>query len=315
MRPAREVNRRGAAILTRATGTLPAAMILLTGASSTVGAALLRRLLAGGRPVRCLVRDPREIGPERVRVQLVLGDLAAPSSFRHAMRGIDCVVHLAGAPRDAQGASIEEVNALATLRLVRAAETAGVRRFVFVSALGASVSSAARVLRSKALAERAVAAASFETTILASSLVVAPGDRWLTVLERLSWLPAMLVPGRGQARYQPISASDVADCVLAVLDTPVTGRLELAGPDELSHDEIVAAVLRARGRRRRHLHVPPPVVRAGLAALERAVGPAAFATPDEADVLDVSMTTPRGTRDAERLGVSPRPLSEVLRPG
>ena len=70
-------------------------MILLTGASSTVGTALLQRLLAAGRPVRCLVRDPREIGPERVRVGLVLGDLAEPGSFRHAMRGVDCVVHFA----------------------------------------------------------------------------------------------------------------------------------------------------------------------------------------------------------------------------
>lgn len=289
-------------------------MILLTGASGTVGTALLRRLLAAGRPVRCLVRDPREIGPERVRVQLVLGDLGAPSSFRHAMRGVDCVVHLASTARDTRGASIEELNALATLRLLRAAETAGVRRFVFLSALGASLSAGSRVLRSKALAEQAVAAAPLETTILATSLVVAPGDRWLTLLERLSWLPAMLVPGRGHARYQPISASDLADCALAALDEPVTGRLELAGPDELSHDEIVSAALRARGRRRRHLHVPPPLVRAGLGALERTIGPAVFATPDEADLLDVSMTTPRGTQDAERLGVSPRPLSKILEP-
>lgn len=290
-------------------------MILLTGASGTVGAALLARLVADGRPVRCLVRDPREIGPERVRVQLVLGDLATPSSFRHAMRGVDCVVHLAGAARDAPGASIEELNALATLRLARAAEAAGVERFVFLSALGASLSSPARVLRSKALAEQAVEAAALQTTILATSLVVAPGDRWLTLLERLSWLPAMLVPGRGRARFQPIAAADVAACVLAALDEPVTGRLELAGPGELSHDEIVAALLRARGRRRRHLHLPRPLVRASLTALERTLGPAAVATADEADVLDVSMTTPRGTSDAERLGVAPRALTSVLTGG
>lgn len=287
-------------------------MILLTGASGTVGTALLRRLLAAGRPVRCLVRDPREIGPERVRVQLVLGDLAAPSSFRHAMRGVDCVVHLATATRDGHGASIEELNALATLRLLRAAEAAGVQRFVFLSSLGASLHSRSRLLRSKALAETAVARAPFETTTLAPSLVVAPGDRWLTVLERLSWLPAMLVPGRGRARFQPIAARDVADCAIAALDSPLAGRLELAGPETLTHDEIVATVLRARGRRRRLLHVPPPGVRLGLGAIERVVGPAVFATPDEADLLDLSLTTPRGTADAERLGVDPLRLSTLL---
>jgi len=290
-------------------------MILLTGASSTVGKALLRRLLAAGRPVRCLVRDPREIGPERVRVQLVLGDLASPSSFRHAMRGVDCVVHLATPTRDDHGASIEELNALATLRLLRAAAAVGVKRFVFLSSLGASGHSRSRLLRSKALAETAVAGAPFETTILAPSLVVAPGDRWLTVLDRLSWLPAMLVPGRGHARFQPIAARDVADCALAALDVPVSGRLELAGPQTLTHDEIVAAVLRARGRRRRLLHVPSPGVRLGLGAIERIVGPAVFATPDEADLLDLSLTSPRGTTDAERLGVEPVSLGALLSGG
>ena len=287
-------------------------MILLTGASGTVGAAVLRRLLAAGRPVRCLVRDPREIGPERVRVQLVLGDLGAPNSFRHAMRGVDCVVHLATATRDARGASIEELNALATLRLLRAAEAAGVERFVFLSSLGTNLHSPSRLLRSKALAETAVAEAPLETTVLAPSLVVAPGDRWLTVLERLSWLPAMLVPGPGSARFQPIAAQDVADCAIAALDEPVSGRLELAGPETLTHDEIVTLVLRSRGKRRRLLHVPPPGVRLGLGALERIVGPAVFATPDETDLLDLTLTTPRGTADTEALGVSPLGLSALL---
>jgi uncharacterized protein YbjT (DUF2867 family) len=287
-------------------------MILLTGASGTVGTALLRRLLRAGRPVRCLVRDPRELGDERVRVQIALGDLGAPSSFRHAMRGVDCVVHLATATRDARTASIEELNALATLRLVRAAEAAGVERFVFLSSLGASLHSSARLLRSKALAERAVTAAPFAATILAPSLVIEPGDRWLSVLERLSWLPAMLVPGRGLARFQPIAAAEVAACALAALDLPATGRFELAGPDTLSHDELVAAVLRAQGLRRRRVHVPPRGVRLGLGAIERVVGPGVFATADEAALLDISLTTPRGTEDAERLGVRPAALEAVL---
>src|SRR4051812_49974771 len=108
-------------------------MLLLTGATGRVGGALLARLTERREPVRALVRDPRRLGPDRVRVQIALGDLADASSFRHALRGVKTVVHLAAAIRDQerQGATIEEVNALGTLRLVRAAERAGVERFVF----------------------------------------------------------------------------------------------------------------------------------------------------------------------------------------
>jgi uncharacterized protein YbjT (DUF2867 family) len=290
-------------------------MILLTGASGTVGAALLRRLLAAGHPVRCLVRDPRELGPERVRVSLVLGDLADPSSFRHAMRGVDCVVHLAAALRDAQLASIEELNALATARLVRAAERVGVERFLFLSTLGASQHARPRYLRSRALAEEAVLASSVSTTVLAPSLVVAPGERLVRLLERLSRLPAMPIYGDGRARYQPIAAEDVAGCALRAVEDRAPGRFELAGPQTVSYDDLVTAVLRAHGRRRRRVHLPAAAVRAVLGGLERTLGPAVSATPDEGDLLSVSLLTARGTRDAEALGVRPRPLDDALAAG
>src|SRR5205814_8739197 len=92
-------------------GNLPC-VLLLTGATGLVGSALLRRLTAAREPVRCLVRDPRRLGPERVRVQIALGDLSDPPSFRNALRGVDTVVHLAAAIRDQPHGSIEELNGI-----------------------------------------------------------------------------------------------------------------------------------------------------------------------------------------------------------
>src|SRR5467141_352341 len=131
-------------------------MLLLTGATGLVGSALLRRLVTEGAQVRCLVRDPRRLGAQRVRVQIALGDLADPLSFRHALRGVSTVVHLAASIRDQPAGSIEELNGVATWRMVRAAERAGVEKFVFFSAMQASTRSRAPFFRAKALAERAV---------------------------------------------------------------------------------------------------------------------------------------------------------------
>ena len=288
-------------------------MILLTGATGTVGTPLVRRLTARGEPVRCLVRDPRRLGPERVRVQIALGDLANPASFRNAMRGVDTVVHLAAAIRDQPGGSIEELDAVATLRLVRAAERAGVKRFVFFSAIGASLHSPARFFRAKALAEAAVEEADLETTILAPSIVYSPGDPWITLLGRLSRLPVAPVSGSGDALYQPIWADDVADCVVGVLSSSNgKRRYDLAGPEALTYDGIVKTALRAFGRRRRLLHVPLPVVRASLRVAEAFAGPSVFATWEEAELMELSMTTPNGTADAESLGVKPLPMAAVL---
>jgi uncharacterized protein YbjT (DUF2867 family) len=287
-------------------------VILLTGATGTVGSALLRRLTADGRPVRALVRDQRRLGDQRVRVQIALGDLADPPSFRNALRGVDTVVHLAASIRDQPRGSIEELNAVATLRLVRAAERAGVQRFVFFSALGASHHSRTRFFRAKALAEEAVEESKLATTVFRPSIVYAPGDPWLTLLDRLSRLPALPVSGDGDALYQPIWAEDVAAAVMGALSNGATGAHELAGPEVLSYDDIVRTSLRAAGRRRRLLHVPLPVVRGSLGVLRRVVGPKAFATWEEAELMEEPMVSERGTADAEALGVKPLPMSAVL---
>jgi uncharacterized protein YbjT (DUF2867 family) len=290
-------------------------MLLLTGATGQVGSALLGRLLAEGASVRCLVRNPRGLGARRVRVQIALGDLADPPSFRNAMRGVSTVVHLASAIRDQPRGSIEELGGIATWRMVQAAERAGVERFLFLSALGASTHSRSRFLRAKALAEQAVGEAGMRSIVFSPSVVYAPGDRWLTLLERLALLPAMPVSGRGRAVYQPIWAEDAADCVMGALHEPgLCGSFELAGPQTLSHEEIVRLVLRSLGRRRPLVHVPTPIVSRALRLLEAAAGTRAFATWDEVELMEVPMISRRGDADAKRLGVAPQPMGAVLSP-
>ena len=293
-------------------------MLLLTGATGTVGRAVLRRLTAAGTPVRCLVRDPRRLGPERVRVQIALGDLGDHLSFRHALRGVDTVVHLASVIRDQPNGSIEELAGVATWRLVQAAEREGVQRFLFFSTLGASTRSRARLMRAKAVAERAVAESTLEHTVFAPSIIYSPSDPYLKLLQRLSWLPVMPIPGSGRAQFQPIWAEDVADCVVAVLPGGIAhaeaagARYELSGPETLTHQEIVETALRSFHRQRTIVHVPIRVTRRLLQLVELLGGPTAFATWDEAELLEVPLISRHGTADAERLGVVPKPMRAVL---
>jgi uncharacterized protein YbjT (DUF2867 family) len=298
-------------------------MMLLTGATGLVGSTLLRRLLADGAQVRCLVRDPRRLGPERVRVQIALGDLTDPPSFRNALRGVHTVVHLAASIRDQPQGSIEELNGIATWRMVEAAERQGVERFVFFSALGASTHHRTRCLRAKALAEKAVRESALRSIVFAPSIIYAPGDAWLSLLERLALLPVMPVSGRGRAVFQPIWAEDVADCLLAALsrsDGVGDGdgrhrRYELAGPETLSHTDMIRTVLRSLNRTRPLVHVPTPLVSRGLRVVEATMGPRAFATWDEAELMEVSMASPHGPADAESFGVTPQSMAEVLGAG
>jgi uncharacterized protein YbjT (DUF2867 family) len=293
-------------------------MLLVTGATGVVGSALLRMLVAEDMPVRCLVRDPRRLGPLRVRVQISLGDLSDPHSFRNAMRGVDTVVHLATVTRDQPRGTIEELTAMATWRMVQAAERTGVERFVLLSALGASRQHPARLLRAKAIAEQALAGSTLRGSVVATSFAYERRDRWLTLIDRLGRLPAVPVPGSCRARCQPIWVQDVATCLLAVLgegagqDRQTTlARYELAGPDTLSYGDAIRTVLRARARERPLLRVPAGLARRIVRTLERA-GEDPSLTWDEAQLLAADSVSSRGSADARALGVDPRSMSSVL---
>ena len=292
-------------------------MILLTGATGTVGRALLPRLLEAGEDVRALVRDPRGLGRHRVDVRIVLGDLAEMRDRRvrrQALRGVRTVIHLAAAIRDQPAARVEELNGLATARLLRTAEEVGIDRFVFFSAIGATEFQRTRFFRAKALAERAMAESGLPTSVFAPSIVYDPGDPWITLLRRLALLPALPVSGAGRAAFQPIWASDVADCVIADLgrDGAAKRRWELAGPETLTYEQIARLVARASGHERPIIHVPLNLVRLGLRGVRAVAGDGAFATWEEAELLEVPMVSARGDADAEALGVTPRRMADIL---
>jgi uncharacterized protein YbjT (DUF2867 family) len=290
-------------------------MILVTGATGTVGQALLPKLLERGDEVRVLVRDPRRLGRLRVEVRIALGDLTElgdPRMSRQALRGVDTVIHLAASIRD-QASPVEELNGLATARLLRAAEASGVGRFVFFSAIGATEFQRTRFFRAKALAERAVRESDLSTTVFAPSIVYDRDDPWVTIMRRLALLPVLPVSGEGKARFEPIWAEDVAACVIADLDRGEGSRRhELAGPELLDYDDLARLIARSAGRQRPIVHIPLGAVHTGLTWLHRAVGDAAFATWEEAELMEVSMVAARGAADVRALGVEPRPMAEVL---
>lgn len=312
-------------------------MILLTGATGAIGSRLLPMLLEQGHDVRCLVREPRKLGVHRTDVQITMGDLRElwdPYRLRQAMRGVDTVIHLAATIRDQPPHRIEELNGLASVRLLRAAELGGVERFLFFSALNASPVQRTRFFRAKALAERAVCASSIETAVFAPSIVYDVSDPWVTLLRRFSFLPLMPVSGRGEAAFQPVWARDAAAAVLGVLGEQSSGdgearregphhaegsgrrrRYELAGPETLTYNEMSDLVSRVAGRPRPLAHVPLPAVRLSLLGLRKLFGEQVFATWEEAELMEVGMTTPRGARDLEALGVEPRTMFGVLSEG
>jgi uncharacterized protein YbjT (DUF2867 family) len=110
--------------------------VLVTGATGFIGPHVVHALRARDVATRALVRDPAHASRLQAwGVELVQGDVTDPTSLRAACEGCDAVIHLVaiitGRPAD-----FERVMAQGTRDLVRAAQDAGVSRFILASALG-----------------------------------------------------------------------------------------------------------------------------------------------------------------------------------
>lgn len=188
-------------------------MHLVVGATGRLGGAVAKRLLARGERVRALVRprDPdrdqvRALGPERLialGAELVEGDLTRPHTVARALEGVRCVLSTASATKRAGDGTLETVDLAGTATLARAARTAGVHQFVYVSAHLADPDGTRPVLREKGLAERAIAASGVPATVLRPTKFMQ------------DWIGALLVRqlregvAAGAARVQLVGDGDV----------------------------------------------------------------------------------------------------------
>ena len=249
-----------------------AGLVLVTGANGFLGRHVVAALQAQGTPVRGLVRRLHEAeAPEGV--ELVEGDVTEPRTLGPAMEGVDAVIHLVailqGRPED-----FARVIGDGTRNTVEAAREAGVRRFVYVSALGTNERTRDTVpyFRGKWDAEQALLASGLEYVIFRPSFVFAGDGGAFPLFARLARrAPVTPIVGSGTQRIQPIWIDDLVAFLTRAVDEPAAANrtFDLGGPDQIEWNEFWPRLKEALRVRRPSLHVPMGLMRLQAPLLER----------------------------------------------
>ena len=289
--------------------------ILVTGAAGYLGNQTVKRLAAKGRTARALVRRRakadlrlKAVGD---RVEIVEGDVTKPETLARAMQGVDCVIHYVAIAMEKGGQTYEAVNYQGTVNLVRAAEEAGVRRFINMSQNGARSDLPYRFLASKGRAQEAVAASDLDWTALRPSAIFGPQDEFFNSFARLLKITPLVFPliGGGKARFQPVSVDDVVEAVIRCLDDASTigAELALGGPEVLTLGEIERRIIEALGTWRLLLPTPVAVLRP-LVMIMQSVLPGSPVSASLLDLLAVPNTVPDNAL-VNRFGMTPIPFA------
>ena len=232
--------------------------IAVTGATGYVGHYVVRELLERGHTVTAISRSGAKSSTASGKtlatfegVKYVGGDVSSARNLDLALAGADVVVHLVGIIAERGDQTFQNVHVSGTKNVLEAAKKAGVKRYLHMSALGASATAVSGYSASKFAAEELVRASGLEYTIFRPSLIFGEGDDFFgRVLKNLvSSTPIVPQIGDGSFPFRPVWVGDVAKSFAQSLDIPETiGQIyDLVGSQEFSFKELLLLEMSALG--------------------------------------------------------------------
>jgi uncharacterized protein YbjT (DUF2867 family) len=243
-------------------------MIFIAGGTGFVGHHLLESLKEKTDSVRCLVRSDRKADwVKSLGFEAVVGDISDRVSLQEHLDGVETVVNLVGIIREDGDATFERAHVEGTRNLVNESLAVGVEQFFYQSALGADVNSSYKYCKTKALAEEIVRSSGIAYAIFRPSLIIGKGDGFT---ERMKMLltagPVVPIPGKGQARFQPLSIRDWIQCFHSILNQEnfQNRTYELGGPEQLTYLEILEQIMKALRLQKPIVHLPVSLTRLSL---------------------------------------------------
>ncbi|WP_413360250.1 NmrA family NAD(P)-binding protein [Prochlorococcus sp. MIT 1201] len=230
--------------------------VLVVGGTGTLGRQIARRAIDAGHQVRCMVRKPRKAAfLQEWGCELTCGDLLDPETIDYALDGIDAVIDAATSrPDDSE--SVYTTDWDGKLNLLRACETAGVKRYVFLSLLAAEKHLNVPLMDIKFCTERLLADSSFDYTILQGVAFMQGliGQIAIPVLENQTvWV------SETPTAVAYMNTQDVARFAVAALERPETIRrsFPVVGPKAWTSEEIVQFCEKSSSKTAKVIRVSP----------------------------------------------------------
>ncbi|HKY73184.1 MAG TPA: SDR family oxidoreductase [Nitrospira sp.] len=286
--------------------------ILVTGAGGFLASHLIPALSHAGYDVICCGRDTASLQIRFPGCQVAECNFAScrgDDLWDGLLRDVSVVINAAGIIQQHGANTFEAVHRDGPIMLFHAAERAGVRRVIQISALGADTQAATLYHRTKWAADEELRGSTVEWVVLQPSLIYGCGGRSQAFFAALAAMPVLCLVGGGDQRIQPIHVEDVVEGILRLIhaDAPSHLTLPVVGPEPITFRHFMEAIRRWLG-----LGIAPILtVPVGLVRLAARMGDVVRSDFVNSDTL--VMLCRGNTADpapyVAATGVRPRPLS------
>jgi uncharacterized protein YbjT (DUF2867 family) len=226
--------------------------ILIAGATGYLGKHLIAELQERQLPFQAIARNPQKLEHFQLPAEaLIRAEVTQPVTLRGQLAGIDTLISTVGITRQKDGLTYMDVDYQANLNLLEEAQRAGVRKFIYISAINGRQMRHLKIMAAK---ER------FVDAIMASGLdyqIVRPNGFFSDMNDFMDMAKGgrVYLFGHGDYKLNPIHGRDLAKTIIDEMNSAAT-ELEVGGPDIFTQNEIAVLALKAAGRPPKILHLP-----------------------------------------------------------
>ena len=226
--------------------------ILLAGGTGYLGSYIVKAIAKKGLPARLIARNPQKLMPyESASVKVVRAEVTNSKSLHGLFHGIDTVISTVGITRQKDGLTYMDVDFQANMNLLDEAKKAGVRKFIYISAINGDKHRNLKILEAKEAFVDELKASGLEYTIVRPNGFFSDMEEFLTMAKK----GKIFLFGKGTQLLNPIHGEDLAEMCLALINEPIEEE-SLGGPDILTHKEIAELAFDAVGKVPQLIYLP-----------------------------------------------------------
>jgi len=255
--------------------------VFIVGGTGFIGKNTIESLLNRGINIKVFVRNQEKyekiLSSMKVKslyskIEPIYGDIFSPETYIKKLENIDAIINLVGIIREypKKDITFEKAHYEITKTLVDVSLKLGIKRFIQMSALGASIKSKSNYMKTKYRAERYVIESTEEWTILRPSIVIGKDGEFTKMISNMIRTGIVPIPGDGNYKIKPISVTTLANFISFAVTSKETIKKEynLVGPKEYTYNEFIDAFAKAIGKRNYiKIYIPIWLIRVSSAIL------------------------------------------------
>ena len=291
----------------------------ILGGGGFIGRYLVRNLTK--KNYRCIISSRKAFQKGYLKTQATPGAIELidwnPNNFselKEAIKNSDIVINLIGILYETRKQKFYNIHSRIPEAVSKICSESDVKKFIHVSAIGASETSKSLYQKSKYQGEIKALNNFKNTVIIRPSVVCGTEDNFTNLFSKLSFLPVIPVVGINY-NFQPILVTDVADAIVQAIEAKDNEEkiYEIGGPKVISFGDMVKSILKTINKKRFVVEMPMPIAKIQSAITDLLPIPPIL-TKDQCEILsEADNIVSNNHLTLKDLDINPNDVEEAMK--